>query len=273
MALLPIAVDSPDIGECIYCGRRDNDLSREHAIPYGLNGPWTLLRASCAGCAEITHRFERDILRELWLPIRAVLALSTRRPKERPKTLPLVLETKGIRRAIDVLVGDFPGYLPIPVFPPPGIVAGRSRTDAITPELRFRHVSGPTFEAVAARFPGIDFVGGRVTFMPEMYARMLAKIAFCGALHAIGIAPLRESPLRDVILGKDRDVFHWVGSWDGDLINQSNSLHCMQLRASGADLHVILRLFAQFGAPEYHVALGVADKEFVESPDWPWRDA
>ena len=273
MARLPIATNSPDIGECIYCGSRAEPLSREHAVPYGLNGPWTLLRASCSSCAIITHKFERDSLRDLWLPIRAVLQLNTRRPQDRPRALPLILESNGIRRTIDVPIAEFPGYLPIPVFPPPGIVVGRSREERVDPTFQFQHVRGPTFETVAARFPGTDFVGGRVTLKPEMYARMLAKIAYCAAVHAIGIAPVRRSPLRDVILGIDRDVFHWVGSWQGEQMNDSKGLHSMQLHASGSDLHVILRLFAQFGAPEYHVSLGVADEAFVASSAWPWHDA
>ena len=45
----------------------------------------------------------------------------------------------------------------------------------------------------------------------------------------------------------------------------------MQVTASGSDIHVILRLFAQFGAPEYHVVLGPADPEFVKSDAWPWK--
>ena len=45
----------------------------------------------------------------------------------------------------------------------------------------------------------------------------------------------------------------------------------MKITSSGADVHVILRLFGQFGAPEYHVALGPADPAFVASDEWPWR--
>jgi hypothetical protein len=56
-----LSPNSPDIGECIYCGERDAPLSTEHAVPYALNGPWTLLRASCKRCADITTGFERDV--------------------------------------------------------------------------------------------------------------------------------------------------------------------------------------------------------------------
>jgi hypothetical protein len=35
------AIQSREIGECIYCGTRDAPLGKEHAVPYGLNGSWT----------------------------------------------------------------------------------------------------------------------------------------------------------------------------------------------------------------------------------------
>jgi len=118
----------------------------------------------------------------------------------------------------------------------------------------------------------VDFVGARLTFRPEEFARTLAKIAFCAGVYALGLAPLRRSPIRQIVLGKDRDVWRWVGSWTGDPMNEPKGLHAMQVRASGSDIHVILRLFAQFGAPEYHIVLGAADPEFARSDAWPWKE-
>ena len=69
----PAPLNAKKIGECIYCGTRDATLGTEHAVPYGLNGPWTLLNASCDMCAKITHRLERDTMRCLWPDIRNVL--------------------------------------------------------------------------------------------------------------------------------------------------------------------------------------------------------
>jgi hypothetical protein len=46
----------------------------------------------------------------------------------------------------------------------------------------------------------------------------------------------------------------------------------MKVSASGTDLHGILPLFAQVEAPEYHVALGSVDREYVASNVWPFRD-
>lgn len=271
MALLPIPANSPDIGECIYCGSTEEPLRREHAVPYGLNGPWTLLRASCEDCADITHRFERDTLRNLFPHVRTILSFQTRRPHERPRLLPLVLESGGVQKTVQVPRAEFPLYLPTPRLPPPGVVAGRTPAPVLHVELEFIHLAGPIFEEVAARYPDVDFVGARLNFSPQDFGRTLAKIGLCAGVYVLGLAPLRSSPLRRVIHGEDPCIGHWVGSWTGAPFNEATGLHGMQVRTSGADVHVFVRLFGQFGGPEYHVVLGPADAQFVNSDAWPWK--
>lgn len=273
MALLPVPKNSPKIGECIYCGSIQGKLSTEHAVPYGLNGPWTLVRASCKACADVTQRFERDALKDLLSPIRAVLGLQTRRPNERANTLPLVVIRDGVESTVNLPVSEYPGYLPAPEFPAPGVVVGRPVDEGLPIDLNFIHIRGPSIESLAPKYPGATYIGGRVRFQPAMYARMVAKVAYCAAIYAIGIAPLRNSPIRSIILGRDLDVFHRVGSWKGEAVNPTEHLHSMQLKCVGSELHVILRLFAQFKTPEFHVSLGQADEAFVMSPQWPWNDA
>lgn len=269
MADLPVPPNARDVGECIYCGTTGIDLTREHAIPYGLNGPWTLLRASCAKCAEVTHRFERDTLRGLHGHIRAILGMQTRRQSDRPRILPLVLEFQGEQRTLMVPTGEYPAYLPTPIFPPPTYVTGESSLN-INPDLQFLHVAGPSMQDAGERH-GAGFAGSRLSFVPTEFARTLAKVAFTAAVFALGLEPFRTTPIRRVILGDDRDVWRWVGSWLGDPINDTRGLHAMKVLFSGSDIHVVLRLFAQFGAPEYHVVLGPAAPEFVTSSAWPWR--
>lgn len=270
MAFLPIPSNARDVGECIYCGFVGDSLGKEHAVPYGLNGPWTLLRASCPRCADITHRFERDTLQGLLSAIRTVLAMQTRRRNKRPASIPLVLELDGAKKTIQVSPTEFPLYLPTPLFPPPGVLAGTPPSPEISAQLSFVHVAGPSFEEVGQRH-GVDFVGAQLTFSPPEFARTLAKIAFSAAVYALGTAPFTHTPIRRAILGEDPCVGHWVGSWTGEPMNEAKGLHAMQIRASGSDVHVILRLFAQFSAPEYHVVLGPADSDFVNSEAWPWK--
>ena len=272
MADLPVPANGRVIRECIYCGSTEG-LTKEHAVPYGLNGSWTLLDASCSVCAGITHRFERDTLKGLFPAVRTVLAMQTRRPKERPKTVPLVLETAGVQRTIHVAPTEFPLYLPTIEFPPPGVVEGRPRGRGIrTPVLDLRHVCGPSFADVATRYPDADFVGARVRFTAEDFGRTLAKIGYCAAVFALGVTPFRDSPIRRVILGEDEDVWHWVGSWTGEEQNPRQGLHRMKVTAAATDIHVILRLFAQFGARNTTWRLVQRHQIFVNSPDWPWRE-
>ena len=270
MANLALPRKAPNIGECIYCGSTKNNLSKEHAIPYGLNGPWTLLRASCSRCADITHRFERDTLRSLLWPVRTVLALQTRRPTLRPKSLPLELESGGVYRTIHLPLNEYPLYLPTPLFAQPGYLAGDSMSPQVTPELRFLHLAGPSLADVVQRHTA-DFAGARLNFSPQDFARTLAKIAFTAAVYVLGLAPFTTTPIRRIILGQDKSVSHWVGSWIGETVNEPKGLNAMKIRASGTDIHVVLRLFAQFGAPEYHVVLGTAAPEYSNSAAWPWK--
>jgi hypothetical protein len=271
MADLPVPVNSPRIGECIYCGST-SDLSDEHAVPYAINGPWTLLEASCGDCRDITHRFERDLTRGLIPAMRAVFRMQTRRPRDRPKTLPLLLVVNGEDRFIQVPLNEFPVFLPVIEFLPPGVVAGRPPIPGIGPPvLNPRRLAGPTGPELIAKYPYAEYVGARMTFSPDDFGRTLAKIGFCAAVFALGIEPLRQSPIRKVILGRDPCIGHWVGSWTGDEQNPPKGLHRLKVLASGTDIHVVLRLFAQFRGHEYHVVLGPADAAFAASDAWPWK--
>jgi hypothetical protein len=132
------------------------------------------------------------------------------------------------------------------------------------------HLAGPSFKEASAEHPGAEFVGMHSNFSPEDFARTVAKIAYCVGVCALGTGPFRTSPIKPVILGHDNHVGHWVGCWEQGEINPPSGLHGARVLCSGTELHVILRLFAQFSAPEYHVVLGPADPEFVASANWPW---
>ena len=211
---LPVPSNAPDIRECIYCGAREEPLRKEHALPYGLNGPWTLLRASCDSCAAITHRFERDTMRSLWPLVRNVLAMQSRRRHERSSTLPLVVGKDGVHEVIQLAPSEFPLYLPVPLFPPPGVISGRKLRRGVFSSLDLMHLAGPSFAEVSQRFPGCNFVGARTNFGPEEFARTLAKIAFCAGVYVLGLAAFRQTPIRKVILGEDPYIGHLVGCWE-----------------------------------------------------------
>ena len=101
---------------------------------------------------------------------------------------------------------------------------------------------------------------------------MVAKIGLCAAVSALGLGPFTNTPIRKVILGSDPHIGYWVGSWWGDPVNGTHGgLHEVRVVCSqpGSQIHAFVRLFAQFGAPEYQVLLGPADPAFVASSAWP----
>jgi hypothetical protein len=138
------------------------------------------------------------------------------------------------------------------------------------------HIAGPTLKAVSEHYPGAEFVGCHANFAPELFARTIAKIGFCAGVYTLGLGPFTQTPIRKIILGSDPSIGHWVGSWHNDdtPINETNGgLHAIKVLYNPleGDIHVIVRLFAQYNAPEYHVILGPADPEFAVSDEWFWK--
>ena len=106
-------------GRCVYCGETAN-LTDEHIIPFGLHGYQEIVKGSCVACQDITKRFEEDCLKKMFGPARYHLNLRTRRPKERPTSLPAkVVSQMGVRN-VNVRLSDHPFALVLPVYPPPG---------------------------------------------------------------------------------------------------------------------------------------------------------
>lgn len=72
--------------------------------------------------------------------------------------------------------------------------------------------------------------------------------------------------------GINPHIWLWVGSWSGEPINGTHgALHEIRVMCSeaGSQIYVFVRLFAQFGAPEYHVLLGPAHPTFKGPGAWP----
>ena len=131
------------------------------------------------------------------------------------------------------------------------------------------HVAGPTFKQFS-ELHGFEYAGEHINFDPVAFARTLAKIAFCAAVYSLGLAPFSQTPVRNTILGTDPCVDHCVGCWYGEPVNKMQGGHEIRVKAYGCDLHVFIRLFAQFQVPEYHVVLGAASPDFIASDRWPF---
>src|SRR3954470_16951768 len=96
------------VGQCIYCGTTEAKLSDEHIVPLGLNGMFVLPKASCASCATATSKVERIVLRDVFLHLRTVAGLNTRRPKRRPTHFPLKYNAGSGEQVITLPADEFP---------------------------------------------------------------------------------------------------------------------------------------------------------------------
>jgi len=76
-------------------------------------------------------------------------------------------------------------------------------------------LGGPTLQQASQDYLGADFIGAHANFSAEYFARTVAKIGFCAAVSALGIAAFTHTPIRKMILGSDPCIGYWVGSWWG----------------------------------------------------------
>ena len=118
------------VGRCIYCGSDGgtDGLRDEHVVPYALGGNTILPSASCAACEAITSYLDGYLTRGIFLDLRLQTGIQTRRPKERPKERPVTFETESGDRTLVVPVRDHPHFVHLPIWGPPGIMAGEQLT-------------------------------------------------------------------------------------------------------------------------------------------------
>ncbi len=247
------------VGRCIYCGNAE-DLSDEHVIPLALNGNLILPSASCPACRRITSALERDILRGPFLAARVRGGYKTRRPKERPKTLPVDVLQGGKVVAKEVQVPDHPAVLTLPLFPPASFLTNQEIVEGITvtgretlrfgdePKLLFQRLNAETLR-ITDNVPVFSF------------ARMLIKIGFSYAVGALGLDRFASVYIREAILGRDPHVNRWVGSHDFTFTTEGKgALHCCAVELVetmvGPVLVVYIKLFARSGATAYEVVIG-----------------
>lgn len=249
----------PKIGACIYCGNSAEKLSDEHIIPYGLNGNWKLLDASCESCAKITSKFERVVLRDALLATRA--ALGFRSYRKLPKTLPLQIDRGEGAQEMEVAVDEHPAVAVLPRFARPSWLDANRRSTGV--DL----IGAST--VYFGRQPLSDFVekyrGSKLTgtlkYEPVAFARMVAKIALGYCAGIFGVESIRESYLIPAILGTADDIGTWVGSTDGYPLNlkpepDGRVTHVVGTDVWQGDIVAYVRLFSWAVPDEYIVIVG-----------------
>lgn len=242
------------VGRCIYCGATEN-LTTEHVLPHGLGGRWTLVEASCPDCNKVTSLCERHVQREQLLLPRVVEGMQKRHHETRPQNVKLEVLRDGKWESMQVPVDMCAGMFGMLVFQEPRHVAEyeyRSRMKVIAGTFH-----GSNLEALLQRL-GATSIRPSAVFRGNSFGRMLAKIGYGMAVLKYGLDELQECYVRPCILGKKDDTGRWVGSSGRDVreLPKGSETHIVDLVEIDGEVHAVIRLFANYGTPEYRVVVG-----------------
>lgn len=249
---------TPPIGYCIYCGASDPEanLQDEHAIPYGMGGHYTVLRkASCERCAKITCSIEQYCLRRLFLNARVHLNMPTRRPKERPRALPVYIIDAGEKKPRYLPIEEHPLVIKLPVLDAPPILRGMEGSEWVLLKhpfvweyVGFRENPQQKMDALGECFVDTELA-------PTHLCLLLAKIAHCCAVGSIGFGRF-EAFLPELIITESNSVCDYVGGCEKPLFPDRNASVDVMVRNEPEFIIVQICLFASLGAPYYQVVVG-----------------
>jgi hypothetical protein len=206
----------PGYGRCIYCGADGgaDGLRDEHVIPLALNGETVIEQASCRACEKRINPADRYLGRSVYWHFRLHTGASTRRPKERPDVLKATVEIAGRQTEREFSVKEMPFTVAMPLWGYPGLYRS-APIDAPFPEtfLNLYHWVPPNIRDQLNLAEDEDYkIWSQIVVRPDLFARAIAKIAYCHMVIRYGIDGFRKLALPDVILGKCSAAAYFVGS-------------------------------------------------------------
>ena len=255
-------------GACIYCGAAmyhptsSRPLADEHIIPFGLNGDLILPESTCQACERMTGQFEAVVLRGSLLGCRSLLGLQTRRPKDRPKALPLFDTSFTPEKKYMIPIEDYPISLLLMQLDGPPILSGGTTNN------RQIKVWSKVFRLDADKLARKYGITSFATPALDSFSfiRTIAKIGYSFAVAHLGIGAFRPL-LTDLIFGRENPhSTPFVGGIFDDVHSSSNlhdiSINIMSI-ASIKYVVVHVRLFSHWGTPVYVVVVGESPNQLI----------
>lgn len=203
----------------------------------------------CDPCQKIIHEFETTVLRTLIGNARIASGMPPRKPRERPKHLPLNREDGT---EVPIPADEFPLMVALPRYLPPGSPGPEGKNIAVGTWI-FR----PTDEELETilKTHGADSISiGSINI--DAFARMLAKIGHGFAILAAGINGFDPYLLDFIRTGKG-SLNQWVSTHPGNEPRSDKVHRARPLLMPNGEIHVVIQLFAHIGAPTYRVRVGM----------------
>jgi hypothetical protein len=252
----------PPVDRCIYCFAADCDLGDEHIIPQALGGNIILRSASCRDCEKVIGGgFEQRLThktRGMFAAMRLRHAYKSKRPKDRPHSLPFTFITHyGFNKRIKVPARLVPRYwLTLVMSQSPGIILGISpKTPALSSAYWQYHEQD--LKDLLKWYPGYKIKLEGAGEVRDL-TRLIAKIAHAMAVAEYGLDAF-EPWLPQFILGKDDCSLHYYVAGHENKTVESLGDHKISLGTwenDGLRIGATVRLFCRYGSPDYEVAVG-----------------
>jgi len=262
----------PGYGRCIYCGSDGgpDGLRDEHIIPFSLGGNTVIKEASCTSCEAITNRGDTHLARQVYHAFRIHSKVQTRNPKQRPTSLPATFVVDGEEAEMNLPIEAHPFSLVLPIWGDAGFLRNATIEEHFPEPLWNSYNFAPDNLAQTLNIKDQKeiLVKQRTNVDTVLFARAIAKIAYCHAVLKFGLDGFRKLVLPDIVLGKCPAVSYFVGSPQiTPAPRQEGVLHAMAFQEfrsipGNTKLHIVgIRLFANsasgnHGMPFYHVIVG-----------------
>lgn len=244
---------SRKIGKCIYCGRNDIKLSKEHIIPYGLGGGYTLLEASCSNCAHMTSNFEKHALREIYLSARSFYNLNSRHGKL-PEEGEILIKENGKDKLIKYPIKRYGALISLLGYPLPAYIDKRKYQSGVTVTESYL-LSTKTSEDLKnlAIYLGVKTLSIRATFIGNQFERTIVKMAYCFSLLHYGIESFDKIYVLQGIKGEKDDLGMWFGSKE-----PARGKEDIEVKITEIDKEIIteVRIFGKLLVPTYVIVVG-----------------
>lgn len=242
---------SKKIDQCIYCGSKE-ELSKEHIIPYGLNGEWTLLKASCKKCAQITSKFEQHALRDIFLSARSSLGLRTRR--KLPGVFTVHVVKNGKESELRLTIKEHGAVICLLEYKPPAYLENRKYTKGIyVVGSCLIRTKGKDLKELGKE-KGFDSIILKNSFQGNNFERFIAKIAYCFSIFQFGADAFENVYILPAILGQKDDIGMWLGSTP-PIVGKTDIESNLEINKN-KEVITKIRLFGKLEVPSYIVVVG-----------------
>jgi hypothetical protein len=180
----------------------------------------------------------------------------SKRPKERPKSLPhTIIGVDGQTRIVDIPANKVPRrWANYVTLGSPGIIVGRCRCAPWPATLQWQFseedLRGILLPGESITFDGDDFE------MRDL-ARFLAKIAHATTVAVHGLESF-EPWLPNFILGRDDCTLHYfvAGCPNSSPDQHEHKIALGTWQNDGVRIGAVVRLFGRFATPDYQIAVG-----------------